>query len=64
VHFTHLLNLVQVNNEASFVSMILFDAFSAKHSKVVGAIKVLHSLLMFVAEKTVYTFVVLKVDVS
>lgn len=35
VHFTHLLDFVEVNYEAPLVGMVLFDAFSAEHREVV-----------------------------
>ena len=46
VHFPHLLNFVKVNNETPFIGMVLFDAFSAEHCQMIGAVKVLHSLIV------------------
>jgi hypothetical protein len=63
VHLAHLLNFVEVNNKASLVSVVFFDALTAKDSEVIGAIEVLHSLLVFITKKTVDAIIVFKVDV-
>ena len=44
--------------------MVLLNALSAKNGKVVGAVKVLHSLVVFVAQKAIDALFVFKIDVS
>jgi hypothetical protein len=63
MHLPHFFDFVKVYYEASLVGMVLFDAFSAEYSEVVGAIKVLDPLVMFVAKQTLYAVFILKVDV-
>jgi hypothetical protein len=64
VHFSHLLDLVQVHDETPLVGVIFLDALSAEHRKVVGAIKVLDSLVVLVAQQAVDALLVLEVNVS
>lgn len=63
MHLSHFFDLVQVNNEAPFISVVLLYAFSAENCQVVGAIKVLHPLVVFVAEEALDAALVLVVDV-
>jgi len=63
VHFSHLLDLVEVNHKAAFVSMVFLDAFSAEHGQVVGAVKVLDALVVSLAQQAVNAVFVLEVDV-
>jgi hypothetical protein len=46
---SHLLDLVQVYHEALLVCVLLLDALSAEDGEMVGAVEVLHSLLVVVA---------------
>lgn len=64
MHLAHLLNLVKIYDEASLLVVVLFDALSAKHRVVVGAVEVLHSLLVHIAKEAVDAFFVFKVNVS
>ena len=64
MHLAHFLNLVKVNHKASFIGVVLLDAFSTKDGLVVRAIEVLHSLLVLLAEQTVDAFLIVVVNVS
>lgn len=64
MHFAHLLYLVKVNNEASFVSVVLLNTFPTENSKMIGTIEVLHSLVMFVTQETLDAFFIFKVNIS
>ena len=64
VHFAHLFEFIQVDYEASFIGVVLLDAFAAKNGEVVGAVEVLDSLVMLLTEQTVNALLVLKIDVS
>lgn len=64
MHLPHFLDFVKVYDEASFVSVILLNAFPTKHGEVVGAVEVLDSLVMLVTEETVDAFFIFEVDVS
>jgi len=44
--------------------VVLLDALSAKHSQVVRAVEVLHSLVVLVAQQTVDAVFIFKVDIS
>lgn len=63
VHFTHLLDLIQVHNEATLVRMVFLDALAAKYREVVGAIEVLHALIVLIAQQAVDALFVLKVNI-
>ena len=64
MHFSHFLNFVKVDNEASLISVVLFDAFSAKNSEMVWTVEMLHPLIMFVTKQTFDTIFILKIDIS
>ena len=64
VHFAHLLDFVQVHNEASLVGMVLLDAFTTENGEVVRAVEVLDPLVMLLAQQTVDTIFILEIDVS
>ena len=64
MHFSHLFNFIKVNHETPLIGMVFLDTFSAKHREMVGTVKVLHPLIVFVAEQTVYALLVLEVDIS
>ena len=49
MHFAHSLNLIEVNNEAFLVGVLLLDALSTEYSQMVRAVKVLHSLVVLFA---------------
>ena len=61
---SHLLYFIEVNDKALLVGVILLDTLPAKHSHVIGAVKVLHSLVMFITEQRLYTVLVLEVQIS
>lgn len=63
VHLAHLFNFIEIDDEAAFVSMVLLDALAAEHSEVVGAVKVLHALVVLVAQQAVDALLVFEVDV-
>jgi hypothetical protein len=64
VHLSHFFNFVQVNNKASLVGMVFLNAFSAEDCQMVGAVEVLHSLVVLVAKQTVDALFILKIDIS
>ena len=64
VHLAHLLNLVQVDNEATFIRVVLFNALTAEDGPVVGAVKVLDALIVPLAEKAVDALFVFEVDIA
>jgi hypothetical protein len=47
MHFAHLFNFIKINDETSFIRVILLNALSAKDSEVIGTIEMLDSLIMF-----------------
>ena len=47
MHFAHLFNFIKINNKASFIGVVLFNALSAKYSEMIWAIEMLHPLVMF-----------------
>ena len=63
VHFPHLLNLVQVNDETALIRVVLLNAFAAEDRLVVRTIKMLHPLVMPFAYQAVYALLVLEVYV-
>ena len=63
VHLPHLFDLVKVHHETPLVCVVLLDAFSAEHGEMVRAVEVLHPLVVFVTEQTLYTIFIFKVDV-
>lgn len=48
--FSHLFDFIQVDHEAFFQMMEVFDAFSAENAGMLRAIKMLNSLVMFLAK--------------
>jgi len=44
--------------------MVFLDAFPAKHRQMVGTIKVLHPLVVFVAQQAVDALLIFEIDVS
>jgi len=50
LQLAHPLNFVQVDDEAGVVAVMQADAFTAKHSQVVAAVEVLHSLRVLLAQ--------------
>ena len=64
VHFAHLLDLIKIHDEALLISVVLLYAFSAKYRQMVGAIEMLHSLVMLIAQKTVDTLIIFKIDIT
>jgi len=44
--------------------MVFLDAFSTENGQVIGAIEVLDSLIMLVAEKAINNLFIFKVDIS
>lgn len=64
MHFPHLLDLIQVDNETALISVVLLDALPTENSEMVGAVEVLHSLIMLVAQETIDAVFVFKVDIS
>jgi hypothetical protein len=64
VHLPHLFDFIKIHNEATLISMVLFDALSAKDSKMIRAIEMLDPLIMLFAKQTLYAIFVFKVDIS
>lgn len=64
VQFPHLFDLVEVDNEALLVSVVLLDAFPAEDGQVVRAVEMLDSLVVLVAEQALDAVLVLKVQVA
>jgi hypothetical protein len=64
VHLPHFLDFVQVHHEAALVSVGFLDALATKDSQVVGAVEVLHALVVAVAEQALNTLLVFEVHVS
>jgi hypothetical protein len=64
MHFAHLFNFIKINNETPFVSVILFNALSAKNGKMIRTIEMLNSLVMLFTQQTIDTRFVFKVNVS
>lgn len=64
MHLAHFLDLVEVDNEAGFVSVVLLDAFPTENCQVVRAVKMLYSLVVLLAYQTVYALLVLKINIS
>lgn len=64
MHFTHLFDFIEVHDEAPLISMVFLDAFSTENGQVIGAIEVLDSLIMLVAEKAINNLFIFKVDIS
>ena len=64
MHLPHLFNFIKIYNKTALISMIFLNAFSAKNSKMIGAIKVLDPLVMLITQKTIDALFVFKVDVS
>ena len=50
LELTHLLDLIEVNDEALLVCMIYLDAFATKDSAMVGTVEVHYPLVMGLAE--------------
>ena len=50
LQLAHPLNLIQIDDEAGIVAVMQADAFTAKHSQVVAAVEVLHSLRVLLAQ--------------
>ena len=63
MHFAHLFDFIKINDEASFISVVLLNALSAKDSEMIWAIEMLHPLVMFFTEQTVNTRFVFEVNV-
>lgn len=64
MHLPHLLDLVQVDNEAALVCMVFFDALAAKDRQMIRTVEVLDALIMFFAEQAIDAFFVFEVDVA
>ena len=64
MHLPHLLDLVEVDDEASLIRVVFLDALAAEDSPVVTTVEVLHALVMLLAEEAVDTLLVLEVDVA
>ena len=64
MHLSHLFDLIEVDHEALFISMIFSNTLSAEYCQVIRAIKVLHPLIMLVTEETINTIFILEVNVS
>ena len=63
MHLSHLLYLVEVNDETALIRVVFLDALAAKDGQVIGAIKMLHTLIVFFTNKAVDALLIFKVDV-
>ena len=63
MHFAHLFNFIKINDETSFISVILFNALPAKNSEMIGTIEMLHPLIMLFTQQTIDTGFVFEVNV-
>jgi hypothetical protein len=50
LELAHALNFVQIDNEACVVRVVQADALTAEDSKMVGAVEMLHTFRMFLAQ--------------
>ena len=64
MHFSHLLNLVEVDNETALISVVLLNTLSTEHSEMIGAVEVLHSLIMLVTQQAVDAIFVFEVYIA
>jgi hypothetical protein len=64
MHFSHLFDFVKIHYKTSFVGVVFLDAFAAKHSEMVGAVEVHHSLVMFLTEQTVDAIFIFEIYIS
>lgn len=63
MHFPHFLNFIEINYETPFICMVFLYALSAEHSKMVGTVKMLHSLIMLLTKQTIDTCFNLEVNI-
>lgn len=63
MHFTHLLDFVEVDHETALISVVLFDTLPTEDSKMVGAVEVLDPLIMLVAQKAIDAILIFEVDI-
>ena len=63
MHLSHLLYFVEIHNKTSLVGMVLLDALSAEYCEVVGAIEMLHPLIVLLTQEEIDDFFVFEVDV-
>jgi len=63
MHLPHLFNFIEVYHEAPLVGMVLFDALSTEDSQVIGAVEVLYSLVVLLAQEALDAFFIFKVNV-
>ena len=64
MHLPHLFNLIQINDKAPLIGVVLLNALPAEDRLVVRAVEVLHSLVVFLAEEAIDAFFVLEIDIS
>ena len=64
MHFSHLLYLVEVDNETALISVVLLNTLPTEHSEMIGAVEVLHSLIMLVTQQAVDAIFILEVDIA
>jgi len=64
MHLSHLLDLIEVHNETALICMVLLDALSAEHCKMIRTVEMLHPLIMLITKQTVDTIFILKVYIS
>ena len=60
----HPLNLIEVDNEALVVTVVLLDALATENCEVIGTVKVLHSLRVDVAQFVLQRLLILLVEVE
>ena len=63
MHLPHLLDLIQVYNEAALVRVVFLDALSTKYSQMVGAIEMLNSLIMLVTKEAFNYTVIFEINI-
>jgi hypothetical protein len=64
VELAHLLDLIEVHHEALLIGVVFLDALPAEDRVVIGAVEVLHPVVVTFADQTLDALLVLEVDVS
>jgi len=64
MHLSHFFDFIKINNKASFISMVFFNAFSAKHCQMIRTVKVLYPLIMLITQQAVNHIFIFKINVS
>lgn len=63
MHLAHFFDFVEVDHETALVGVVLLDALATEDGQVIGAVKVLHALVVPLAHQAIHAFLVLEVDV-